>query len=92
MDELSICPACQAAAQNEIGILRRPELLFGPAGVVPWVRRRSVVFRWAFRYLRMYGPVFVLRKTIALVAAAVRAKVVRPESHSWKTPARTTKP
>ena len=87
MLDLRICPACQATAQNEIGILRHPHFLFGPAGIVPWFRRRSVVFRWAFRYLRTRGPVFVLRKTFSLVAGAVEAKVAKAEARTWKTPA-----
>jgi hypothetical protein len=80
------CPACQAAAQSEIGIRRRPNFVFGPSGIVPWVRQKWVPFRWGFRYLRTRGPVFVLRKTFSLVAGAVQAKVSKAKARTWKTP------
>jgi hypothetical protein len=87
MPDLNMCPACQASAQNEIGDLRWPPFLFGPAGIVPWLRRRSVPFRWAFRYLRARGPGFVLRKTLSVGEQAVQRKFASCAALAWKTPA-----
>ena len=87
MHDLTMCPACQATAQNEIGILRRPNFVFGPSGIIPWVRRRSVVFRWALRYLRTRGIRFVLGKTFSMFADTVERKLARAETLTWKTPA-----
>jgi hypothetical protein len=86
MHDFNTCPACQATDQNEIGILRRPHFVFGPSGIVPWARRRSVTFRWALRYLRTRGLAFVLRKTFSVAAGAVQKKASNTEAPAWKTP------
>lgn len=86
MFDLTACPACQATAQNDIGTPRYPKFLFGPSGILPWARRRTVVFRSAFHYWRTRGLSFVLQKSFSLVAGTVRKRFSRTNVRAWKTP------
>jgi|GEM_PF-797118 len=77
---------CQAETQDELSLRRRPHFLYGPWGLLPWLRRRSVVFVSAARTLRERGLGFTLRKTVSVGVAALRDRMPGIERTPWKTP------
>jgi hypothetical protein len=86
MKESITCSACQAETQDEFGIRRSPNFLFGPYGLVPWMRRHLVPCISAARYLRVRGLAFTLRKSFVVAGAAVRARLRKDQPKAWKTP------
>jgi len=86
-DKLLGIEVCQAEMQEAFSSRQRPRFLFGPSGLVPWLRRRSVVFVSAARILRNEGFLHLFKKTVALGIVGLRVNLIRVTQQVRKTPA-----
>lgn len=87
MTETTINSTCQAEIQDEFSQRRSPSILFGPSGVVPRLRRLSVLAVSAARYLRSSGVVYTFKKSVGYVVRGVHEKLIITRREEWKTPA-----